>query len=123
MDAVVSITTNDDERPVRNKATNTHAQTHTHTHTHTSPDKTINCCGTHTHTPQQKRFRFVSNCAWLQDPAVEDEVVLALLTADASGCKALAAQVRTDEHSPDKTIICVELPSSLSVRQAGGRAG
>ena len=103
MDAVVSITTNDDERPVRNKATNTHAQTHTHTHTHT---------------PQQKRFRFVSNCAWLQDPAVEDEVVLALLTADASGCKALAAQVRTDGHSPDKSINCVELPSS-----AGGRAG
>eukprot|EP01046_Picozoa_sp_COSAG06_P008071 COSAG06_NODE_404_length_16134_cov_88.503336_12_plen_71_part_00 len=49
-------------------------------------------------------------------------MVLALLTADASGCKALAAQVRTDEHSPDKTINCVELPSSLSVRQAGGRA-
>eukprot|EP01046_Picozoa_sp_COSAG06_P009589 COSAG06_NODE_502_length_14953_cov_15.585297_15_plen_52_part_00 len=51
---------------------------------------------------------------------MEDEVVLALLTADASGCKALAAQVRTDTQSPDKPINFVECPSSLSSRQTAG---
>ena len=53
MEAVVSITTNDDERP---------------------------------------------------DPAVEEEVVQSLLTASASDCKALAAQVSTRLSVPDARV-------------------